>query len=370
METESHSTFLLEFHIEKTKFSSPDELIAPIKELLEKNIGEVKEVYRRCSDESVNVVLDCDMKSIVTLQLKSSGLVLMNIDIDGQHSSTFNQELAKKFETDLKGKLAAVASKSICPIKRGGPLDRFRYLTSSDERLLEYDVDHVVADVRSPFQHIQILHTINFGNLLVLDDLQNLAESDLVYTETLIQRGKIDYTGKNILILGAGDGALLWELLKEGPNMVTMVEIDETVMKLCSQHLRSACGSALDSTTGPHHQIIVGDCLTELDKLKSQSVLFDFVFSDLTDIPLSIKPQNKEWQFLLDVMEKSLSVLKPDGQFLTHGSGVSSVQSLADFESHLNNLEPPVEFKRCQAFVPSFMEDWVFYQVSKTPNNK
>lgn len=68
-------------------------MIAPIKELLEKNIGEVKEVYRRCSDESVNVILDCDMKSIVTLQLKSSGLVLMNIDIDGQHSSTFNQEV-------------------------------------------------------------------------------------------------------------------------------------------------------------------------------------------------------------------------------------------------------------------------------------
>lgn len=42
-----------------------------------------------------------------------------------------------------------------------------------DERLLEYDVDHVVADVQSTFQHIQIFHTINFGNLLVLDDLQS-----------------------------------------------------------------------------------------------------------------------------------------------------------------------------------------------------
>nr|CAG4637087.1 EOG090X07PL [Ceriodaphnia reticulata] len=274
--------------------------------------------------------------------------------------------IAKKIETDLREKLAVVASKSICPIRRGGPLDRFRYLTSSDERLLEYDVDHVVADVHSPFQHIQIFHTINFGNLLVLDDLQNLAESDLVYTETLIQRGKIDYTGKDVLILGAGDGALLWELLKESPNMVTMVEIDETVMKLCSQHLRSACGSALDSIVGPHHRIVIGDCLAELDKLKSENVQFDFVFSDLTDIPLSTTPQNKEWQFLLDVMEKSLAVLKPNGQFLTHGSGVSSVQSLANFELHLKNLKPSVEFKRCQAFVPSFMEDWVFYQVCKS----
>lgn len=45
---------------------------------------------------------------------------------------------------------------------------------------------------------------------------------------------------------------------------------------------------------------------------------FDFVFSDLTDIPLSTEPQNKEWQFLLSVMEKSLSLLKPKGHFLTH----------------------------------------------------
>lgn len=46
-----------------------------------------------------------------------------------------------------------------------------------------------------------------------------------MYTETLIRRGLLDYSGKDVLILGAGDGALLWELLKEKPNMVTMVEV-------------------------------------------------------------------------------------------------------------------------------------------------
>jgi hypothetical protein len=40
-------------------------------------------------------------------------------------------QASKKFETDVKEKLAVVASKTICPIRRGGPLDRFRYLTSS-----------------------------------------------------------------------------------------------------------------------------------------------------------------------------------------------------------------------------------------------
>lgn len=55
---------------------------------------------------------------------------------------------------------------------------------------------------------------------------KDLAESDLVYTETLIRRGRIDYADKKVLILGAGDGALLWELLKEKPRMVTMIEVE------------------------------------------------------------------------------------------------------------------------------------------------
>ena len=77
-----------------SRFHSPGvELISPIKEVLEKYIGEVKEVYRRCSDQSVSLVLDCAQNSIATVQLKSSGLVLMNIDVGGEDSSVFNQEV-------------------------------------------------------------------------------------------------------------------------------------------------------------------------------------------------------------------------------------------------------------------------------------
>jgi len=42
-----------------------------------------------------------------------------------------------------------------------------------DDRLLEYDIDSILYDAWSPFQHIQILHSGNFGNMLVLDDLQS-----------------------------------------------------------------------------------------------------------------------------------------------------------------------------------------------------
>lgn len=74
----------------------------------------------------------------------------------------------------------------------------------------------------------------------------DIAESDLIYTETLMQRGIENYEGKEICILGGGDGALLYELLKEKPKFVTMLEIDEMVMQVCNKYLRPICGDVLE----------------------------------------------------------------------------------------------------------------------------
>lgn len=40
-----------------------------------------------------------------------------------------------------------------------------------------------------------------------------------------MQRGIEDYKDKEIIILGGGDGALLYELLKEKPKFVHMFEV-------------------------------------------------------------------------------------------------------------------------------------------------
>ena len=52
-----------------------------------------------------------------------------------------------------------------------------------------------------------------------------LGESDLIYTQTLCCIGKENYKGKSVLILGGGDGGILHELLKEGPDLVVMAEV-------------------------------------------------------------------------------------------------------------------------------------------------
>lgn len=42
-----------------------------------------------------------------------------------------------------------------------------------DERIIEYDIDTLVYEARSPFQKIQIMHSKTLGNMLILDELQS-----------------------------------------------------------------------------------------------------------------------------------------------------------------------------------------------------
>ena len=70
-----------------------------------------------------------------------------------------------------------------------------------------------------------------------------------------MQRGVQNYEGKEICILGGGDGALLYELLKENPKFVTMLEIDEMVMQACNVHMKSICGDVLQERKGEDFEV-------------------------------------------------------------------------------------------------------------------
>lgn len=50
--------------------------------------------------------------------------------------------------------------------------------------------------------------------------------------------GKENYAGKEVLILGGGDGGILAEVVKQKPKMITMLEISFMVSVL----LKSASG--------------------------------------------------------------------------------------------------------------------------------
>ena len=45
---------------------------------------------------------------------------------------------------------------------------------------------------------------------------------------------------------------------------------------------------------------------------------FDYVFGDLTDVPVSTTPQGETWDFIRNILNTSMKILKPSGKYMTH----------------------------------------------------
>ncbi|XP_053792690.1 spermine synthase [Vidua chalybeata] len=306
--------------------------------------------------------------SFANLRIHPNGLVLVDLqsyndDMKGREEV---DQLLNKVEDRMKelihGNIKRV--KRLPAILRGGVIDR--YWPTADGRLVEYDIDEVVYDEDSPFQNIKILHSKQFGNILILSGDVNLAESDLAYTQAIMGSGKEDYTGKEVLILGGGDGGILYEIVKLKPKMVTMVEIDQMVIDGCKKYMRKTCGDVLDNLKGDCYQVLIEDCIPVLKRYAKEGRMFDYVINDLTAVPISTSPEeDSTWEFLRLILDLSMKVLKQDGKYFTQGNCINLTDALALYEEQLSRLYCPVEFSKETVCVPSYMELWVFYTIWK-----
>merc|ERR1712032_877481 len=91
---------------------------------------------------------------------------------------------------------------------------------------------------------------------------------------------------------------------------------------------------------------------------------FDVIFGDLTDIPVHGN-DTSTWNFVRTVVRTSLLLLPIGGKYYTHINGINSPSSIALFENMVEGLGVPVEIASTEAHVPSFMEKWVFYQLTR-----
>ena len=77
------------------------------------------------------------------------------------------------------------------------------------------------------------------------------------------------------------------------------------------------------------------------------------------------------WDFISQILELSFSCIKTDGKYLTHVTGKAVPASKEMFrqkvEQTARRLERNIEISFTEAFVPSFMEVWVFAQITLRP---
>lgn len=79
-----------------------------------------------------------------------------------------------------------------------------------------------------------------------------------------------------------------------------------------------------DKTVIDAFQILVGDCMVTVNKFINEKKKVDYIFGDLTDIPISETACGELWEFMISTLNAAFKILKPDGKFMTHVSCIIS----------------------------------------------
>ena len=97
-----------------------------------------------------------------------------------------------------------------------------------------------VFEAQTPYQHVEIIDTISFGRVLVIDRVFMTSEYDeFLYHEMLVHPALTTAPDqKRVLVIGGGDGGTVREVLRHhAVQECVMIEIDEMVVEACKSHL-------------------------------------------------------------------------------------------------------------------------------------
>ncbi|MBN2418481.1 MAG: polyamine aminopropyltransferase [Deltaproteobacteria bacterium] len=143
-----------------------------------------------------------------------------------------------------------------------------------------YSIQSVLYEDCSEFQHSQIVESIRYGRMLLLDGIVQTTEKDeFIYHEMMVHVPMLSHPDpQKVLIIGGGDGGILREVLRHKTvSMVTMVEIDRSVIDLSREYLPTISkGAFKDSRTN----IVISDGAAFV---KETNEKFDVVIVDSSD---------------------------------------------------------------------------------------
>ncbi|KAJ6667579.1 hypothetical protein lerEdw1_016700 [Lerista edwardsae] len=254
------------------------------------------------------------------LRIYPHGLVLVDVQ---SYNDTKGGGETEQFLSKVEEKVKELFHRNVRRVKRlpaivrGDAIDR--YWPTADGRLVEYDIDEVVYDEDSAYQNIKILHSKQFGNILILSG--DVSEYCSIRVLTIIKN------------------------------------IDQMVIDGCRKYMRKTCGDVLDNLKGDCYQVLIEDCIPVLKRYAKEERMFDYVINDLTAVPISTSPEeDSTWEFLRMILDLSMKVLKPDGKYFTQGNCVNLTEALTLYEEQLGRLYCPVEFSKEVVCVPSYME--------------
>lgn len=225
----------------------------------------------------------------------------------------------------------------------------------SKYRWIYHRVKKNILSSRTKYQQVKIIDTNLFGRMVILDDKIQSAEADeSIYHEVLVHPVMIAHPEpRNVLILGAGEGATLREVLKHPTvQKAVMIDIDREFVLLCKKHLKKwHKGSFHD----PRVELIYDDAF---EYLKIKRDRFDIIIADISD-PVESGPSVSIYtKGFYSLIKKAL---RPDGIFVTHSTAMYYIPhtnfSTRIFKT-LKKIFPKVALY--YEYIPSYGALWSF----------
>ena len=234
--------------------------------------------------------------------------------------------------------------------KQGYKINRNVWFTDKDENQalsLRY-TGEVLFDERNQFQRVRILDSISYGKMLAIDDMVMCTERDEYHYHEMITHPAMQayesasgHTAKNVLVIGGGDGGTIREVCKyAGLEKVTMVEIDEAVIRACKQHLPTIAREF----SNPKVNLIIGDGIKFVSEAAADT--YDLIIVDGSD-----PAGPAEGLFTKDFYNNCKKALKQNGILITQG------------ESPMFHSDTFVELNKClkQVFAPTAVHTMLFH---------
>ncbi len=192
-----------------------------------------------------------------------------------------------------------------------------------------YRVERTLYSERSDYQRIDVFDTYSHGKLLTLDGLVMLTERDEFIYHEMISHLPMQTleNARHALVIGGGDGGTVRELVKhKGLETITMVEIDEMVVRICEKYFpQLTCG-----LSDPRVDLRFEDGIEYVKSLEPGSL--DLVLVDSTDPigPGEVLFSREFYQYVKNAMsEKGVMVAQTENPFY-HGPFMKELYAKLD----------------------------------------
>ena len=188
-----------------------------------------------------------------------------------------------------------------------------------------------LGEWQTRFQKLAIYETPQYGKLFRLDGFNMTSErEEFVYHENLIHPALTAHNApKKVLIIGGGDGGSSEEALKH-PSLeqVTMVEIDEDVIRVAKEHFAAVHHGVFDN---PRLRVLVED---GMKFVRETGEKFDLIVLDLND---PVGPAQA--LYATPFFQQLRQTLAPGGALALHiGSPVAQPARVAELAQRLNGV--------------------------------